>query len=715
MNPLSKPPMSSDSPRGSDFVSSQPGEAPVAAEVSRRAGRAIPAPRVRRLSMAPRKFERNPLRALWKRWRFHPSCSENRRASSTRTDAPWRGSARRRRIFLMLLVIAQTAVACWSLARTFPSPELDSLQIAIVVTFAILFSWISFSFWTSVAAFFILLRNAKVAHDSISAGADQPLRGRTAIVMPICNEDAGRCFAGIEAMYRSLRDIGDIDKLTFCVMSDTTIRECQFQEEASWAETCAAVSGFDKIHYRRRQVNIKRKSGNIADFLRRWSRNHDYMIVLDADSLMTGAALHRLARMMEAAPRAGIIQSLPTIVNCDSLFGRMQQFASRAYGRLFSVGLHLWQLGVRYYWAHNWIIRIDAFVKHCALARLPGRAPLGGEILSHDFVEAALMGRAGWEVWLALDLPGSYEESPPTLLDELQRDRRWCQGNLQHLRLLLGEGIKTGHRAILAMGVMAYVSALFWAGFLALNTLHLVYQSLVTPEYFSSRPSLFPVWPHWNPEWAIALASTTALLLFLPKFFSFLLIVKNKEAGHFGGAGALGASIFCEVILSTLLAPLRMWFHCKFLLLTLAARRIKCNAQQRTASATPWAQAARAHGVSTLIACGSIAAIGWFDPALFIWILPVAIPLLISIPLSVYSGSVSAGRASYRWGLFRIPEQAAPPDILDELRKVTENQKQKKPVSSPLPCAAPQGRRKNPPASKSARHATPETFQSLQP
>ncbi|HET7006860.1 MAG TPA: glucans biosynthesis glucosyltransferase MdoH [Candidatus Binatia bacterium] len=627
----------------------------------------IAMPRIARVSMAPRPLERNPLRVAWKKLRISRRAAGLDRGSSAKRLAPWHRVAIRRRTLLALLVIAQTIVASWSLVQTFPSPDFDYLQIVIVTTFVILFGWISFSFWSTIAGFWMLLRNRKMTYGPAEVREDRPLRGRTAIVMPICDEDVRRCFAGIEVMYRSLRKTGQGHKFTFFVLSDTGTPGRQIEEETAWAETCRAVNGFGRIYYRRRRVNIKRKSGNIADFLRRWSRNYDYMIVLDADSLMTGAAMLSLARMMEASPQVGIIQSTPTIVNGHSLFARMQQFASRAYGPLFSASLHFWQLGESYYWGHNAIIRIESFIKHCGLARLPGRPPLGGEILSHDFVEAALMGRAGLEVWLAPDLPGSYEESPPTLLDELKRDRRWCQGNLQHLRILFAEGIKSGHRAILAMGVMAYVSAFFWAGFLILNTIHVAYQSLVTPAYFSSQPSLFPIWPQWRPEWAIALASTTALLLFLPKLFSYLLILKKGEAKRFGGIATLGISIICEIILSTFLAPLRMWFHCKFVLLTLIGRPIKWTTQQRSASGTAWEEATRAHRVATLIAWGSLAAISWFDAALSVWILPVAIPLFLSIPLSVFSGSVSLGRLAY---LFRIPEEESPPSLLEELRTV---------------------------------------------
>jgi membrane glycosyltransferase len=632
----------------------------------------VPMPPLNRVSMAPRKLERNPLRRLWHKLSDRSSTKPG--VSRAGKPASWRRVAARRRTFLALLVVAQTAMASWSLARTFPFPELDALQVAIIVTFAILFSWLSFSFWCNVAGFFLLWRRAKPITGLTDANADHRLSGRTAILMPICDEEVSRCFAGIEVMYRSLAESEQSDKFDFYVLSDTATEERQIEEEIAWGKTCRAVNGFGRIFYRRRRINIKRKSGNIADFLRRWSRNYQYMIVLDADSLMTGATLVRLARMMEASPQVGIIQTTPTIVNRESLFARVQQFASRVYGPLFSASLHFWQLGESYYWGHNAIIRIEPFLKHCGLARLPGEAPLGGEILSHDFVEAALMGRAGLEVWLMLDSPGSYEESPPTLLDELKRDRRWCQGNLQHLRLLLADGIKAGHRAILAMGVMAYVSALFWACFLILNTIHLAALSLVPPEYFSAQPSLFPIWPQWHPEWAIALASTTALLLFIPKLLSFLLIARSGEANHFGGLAALAVSIVFEIVLSTLLAPVRMWFHSRFVFLTLVGRPIKWNAQQRTASGTRWRDAIGAHGVSTVVACAWMAAAWWVDLQAFVWLFPVMIPLLLSIPLSVYSGRVSFGRRTRRWRLFCIPEEENPPSLLENLRKVMEQQ-----------------------------------------
>jgi membrane glycosyltransferase len=490
--------------------------------------------------------------------------------------------------------------------------------------------------------------------------------------MPICNEDVERVFAGVEATYHSLAATGQLAHFDFFILSDTSDPEQEVKEELAWADLCRRAQGFGRIFYRHRRNNIKRKSGNIADFLRRWGRDYAYMVVLDADSIMTGRTLVRLARIMDHCPKAGIVQTAPTTVNRVSLYARLQQFASRVYGPMLTAGLRYWQLGESYYWGHNAILRIEPFVRYCGLRRLPGNPPLGGEILSHDFVEAALMGRADWEVWIVEDSSGSYEETPPSLLDELKRDRRWCQGNLQHLKLIFGDGLRAGHRAIFTMGVMAYASALFWFVFLLLSSMEAAAQAILPPVYFTSQPSLFPVWPQWRPEWAIALVSTTALLLFLPKFFSFLLIVKNRETRLFGGFIPLCLSIFFETVMSSLLAPVRMWFHSKFVVLTLLGRQIKWGSQQRSDNQIRWLEGVRAHGGATLFATLWIAVMWQLNPPFLWWLLPVAVPLLLSVPLSVYSSRVSLGLRLQRWRLLLIPEEIHPPEIVKNFQASLE-------------------------------------------
>jgi membrane glycosyltransferase len=564
-------------------------------------------------------------------------------------------------------------LATWQLARTFPYPQLSWLETAILATFSILFAWISFSFWTGMAGFLHLLRNKNiksVAGQNYSpAQLTRPPRSRTAVLVPICNEEVERVFAGVEATYRSLEATGKIDKFDFYLLSDSSDPEKQIEEEVAWARMCQRIGGFGKLFYRHRRVNIKRKSGNVADFVRRWGANYEYMVVFDADSVMEGDTLVLLANMMDLHPGVGILQTTPTIVNRESLFARVQQFASRAYGPVFAAGLRFWQGGESYYWGHNAIIRIAPFAKYCGLARLPGRPPLGGEILSHDFVEAALMGRAGWEVWI-VDLPGSFEESPPTILDELKRDRRWCQGNLQHLRLLCADGFRFGHRAIMAMGIMAYASAFFWAVFLILSTAELVVEALVPPVYFSNEPTLFPVWPQWHPEIALTLLGTTAVMLFLAKCLSFFLIVIRREAQEYGGFLRLACSVVLEILLSMMLAPIRMWFHSKYVWLTLLGREIKWGAQRRDGVETSWSEALRQHGVLTLVGIGWTVGLFQLNPLLAGWLLPVTVPMSLSIPISVFTSKVRLGAVLRRWGLLLIPEESAPPEVIRDLRRL---------------------------------------------
>jgi membrane glycosyltransferase len=576
---------------------------------------------------------------------------------------------------LTLLVLAQTALATWSLTRTFPYPSLNGLEIATLGIFAVLWAWISLGFWTAVAGFCVQWRHAprlSVAEVEGHGDDGRSLCSRTAILVPICNEDVSRVFAGVEATYQSLAATGQLPAFDFYVLSDTRDGEKKIEEQLAWADTCRAVDGFGRIFYRHRRNNIKRKSGNIADFLRRWGRNYEYMVVFDADSVMAGTTLVRLVRLMDARPGAGIVQTIPAMANRETLFARVQQFSSRVHGPMLAAGLHFWLLGESYYWGHNAILRCEPFMKHCGLSRLPGKPPLGGEILSHDFVEGALMGRAGWEVSIAWDVGGSYEETPPTLLDELKRDRRWCQGNLQHLRLLLGDRIRTGHRAIMCIGVMAYASALLWAAFLVLSTLGVAEKWLFPPVYFSSRPSLFPVWPQWNPELAMALLSTTAVLLFLPKFLSVLLIVRSRRAALFGSLTRLCTSVVLEILFSTLLAPVRMWFHSKFVLLTFMRRQITWGTQCRDDNETGWRDAIRRHGPSTVAALAGLVGGPLLNLYLVWWLLPVAVALLLSVPLSVYSSRVSLGRALRRWRLFLIPEETDPPEIMQRLRTALE-------------------------------------------
>ena len=578
----------------------------------------------------------------------------------------WSETATRRRIVLLMLILGQTWLACDFMVRgVLPYHAQQPLELAILCVFAILFAWISAGFWTALAGFATL----SIGRDRFAItrtirpearASDIPAVARTAVVMPICNEDVARVFAGLRATYESLAATGAGDRFDFFILSDSTDPDTRVDEHAAWFELCRAVNGFGRVFYRWRKHRIKRKSGNIGDFCRRWGRNYRYMVVLDADSVMSGECLTQLVLLAEANPGTGIIQTVPHAAGRDTFYARVQQFASAAYGPVFTAGLHYWQLGESHYWGHNAIIRVAPFMKHCALGRLRGRGALSGEILSHDFVEAALMRRAGWSVWIAYDLPGSYEEMPPNLLDELARDHRWCQGNLKNMRLFAMKGLNPAHRAMFVTGVMAYLSAPLWLASLILATGFIAEQTLSLPQYFFRPFQFLPVWPEWRPERAVMLFSATALLLFLPKILASLLV----DASGCGGRVRLATSVLVECALSVLLAPVRMLFHAQFVVASLLGRTVRWQSPKRADAPTGWANALRRHGLHTILGVAWIAFVWWLDARYLPWLLPVVGALILSIPLSVCTSHAGAGKALRRHGLFLIPEERRPPPVL---------------------------------------------------
>ena len=604
----------------------------------------------------------------------------------------WERAAGRRRLILLSLVLAPTIVASGFMARVLPHKGASTLELLLVLFFAALYAWISIGFWTNVAGFFTLLRRCDrfvMPPEGRNGRMDVSDEARTAILIPVCNEPVDRIFAGIYAIYRSVEQTGRLNLFDLFILSDTNNPDKWVEEEAAWHELREATGEHNRIIYRNRRVNIKRKSGNIADFCRRWGYNYRYMIVFDADSVMSGPTLLRMVAAMEEGPTIGILQTAPRAIGAKTLFGRLQQFASHLYGPMFSAGLHFWQLGDAQYWGHNAIIRVEPFIRHCGLPILSGKPPLGGEILSHDFVEAALMRRAGWGVWLAYGLGGSYEELPSNLLEELKRDRRWCQGNMQHLRLLFTKGLFPVHRALFLAGAMAYVSGLLWFLFLVMSTAEAIYESIVPPVYFPDRHVLFPHWPVWNPGWAITLGISTAILLFLPKALGvFIISAKQKRAKEFGGVIRLSMSAASEAFLSTLLAPIRMIFHSKFVFVILGGREVGWNPQQRAAQDTSWFEALRFHGTGMALGLVWSLAVLMTNSSFFWWLTPILFALILSVPLSVWSSRSTVGRRFHDSGLFLTPEEIDPPRELSWIESYLDHYRAS---SSFLPLGKEQG------------------------
>lgn len=641
-----------------------------------------------RASMAPTPWNLNPFRQIYKALANLAEGRGSRGLAKRGDEAPpqapaakvqgegpfatrWRWTATFRRLLLVTLIVAQTVGATYLMSAVMPYKGRHWLELTSLGLYAVLFAWISAGFWTAVFGFWVLLTKRDKYAISRTASPDMPLKpGRnTAILIPICNEDVTRVFAGIRATYDSVARAGLRDAFDFYVLSDSGKADARAAEVAAWMALCRAVDGFGRIFYRRRIHRIKKKSGNVADWCRRWGSKYQHMVILDADSVMSGECLKRLVQLMEANPTAGIIQTAPRAAGRETLYSRIQQFATRVYGPLFTAGLHFWQLGESHYWGHNAIIRVAPFMQHCALGRLPGRGGLAGEILSHDFVEAALMRRAGWAVWIAYDLDGSYEEMPPTLLDELKRDQRWCQGNLQNFKLFFTSGLHPAHRAVFMTGVMAYLSAPLWFISLALSTALLGIFMMAEPQYFTQPYQLFPTWPEWHPEWAIRLFAGTMTLLFLPKILSvLLLIVQHKVARPFGGRLRLAASLLMEMLFSALLAPIRMLFHTQYVTSALLGIAVQWKSPPREDAATPWSQALARHGGGMVLGLAWLGLVYYLNPTFLWWLLPVAGSLIIAIPLSVWSSRSSIGRWMREHRFFLIPEESIAPRELRWLK-----------------------------------------------
>jgi membrane glycosyltransferase len=566
----------------------------------------------------------------------------------------WQRAARTRRRVLLLLVLASTGLAATVLAHSQPvldHPVWQGLQLAL---FSLLFAWVSAGFFTAVMGFLVLLRGDPHALSAATAGdAPLPAGGRTAIIMPICHEDVATVFAGLRATIESLARSRALHHFDVFVLSDSNDPATIAAERRAYADLCSLVGPGARVHYRVRKVRRKRKAGNVADFCRRFGRAYKYMVVMDADSVMSGDCLQTLVRLMERHPDAGILQTAPQAIGHATLHARAQQFASRVTGNLFTAGMQYWQLGEAHYWGHNAIIRVEPFMSHCGLARLPGRGALAGEILSHDFVEAALMRRAGYHVWLVPDLAGSYEQQPPHLLAELQRDRRWCQGNLQNARLVTEPGLHAVHRGMLVTGAMAYVSAPLW----------LAYVVLGAALWLIGGNAMF------TPEGSLALGipelwAGTLAMLALPRLLGVTAVLMRREASRHGGGVRLVQSAMLEAGLSMLLAPLRMVAHSVFVLGAVTGWKLEWKSPPREADDVRWGEAARRFAPASLVAAGLGAALATTGSSALLWLLPVGVPIVLAVPFAVLTGSQRLGERVRAARLLMVPEECSSPTVL---------------------------------------------------
>ena len=561
------------------------------------------------------------------------------------------------RFILVSITVGVTVYGVFQMLQVVRFASMTVLQGTMIFFFAVSLGWIAFAAGSVLAA----------ASKQRDAAPPELLPGQsaTALVMPIYNEDPTRTTTALQAMAEALGQLGANHWFEIVILSDSTNADAWIRETLSVDRLRASLQEVMPVWYRRRWQNIARKSGNVEDFVTRWGGRYEHMIVLDADSLIDAPTLKTLVQMMQADPNLGILQTAPQLIGARSFFGRLQQFAACVYGPVITHGLAAWSGDSGNYWGHNAIIRVAAFAHNCGLPKLKGRKPFGGFVLSHDFVEAALMRRAGWKVRMATDCGGSWEESPPSLIDIAIRDRRWAQGNLQHLKIIGASGLSFFSRMHLGVGIMSYLSSPLWLIMIGIGFALAVQSHLIRPEYFSHDFQLFPTWPRFDVELMMTLFWFSMAVLFIPKVLGLIRALLSRRIRR-GGGGVIGvtASFFLEAVLSALYAPILMMIQSRHVFEVFMGRDSGWKPQRRDSGSTSWGDAWHFHRRHMLLSCVTAVIVWFLSPSLLAWVSPALLGLFLAVPLSRLSGSEKLGRALGRVGLLRTPEEMNKPPLV---------------------------------------------------
>ncbi|MDR0184755.1 glucans biosynthesis glucosyltransferase MdoH [Lysobacter arvi] len=559
-----------------------------------------------------------------------------------------------------------TLIATYQIWWVLRGGGIDVLEGILLVLFVGLFAWIAQAFVGSLAGFVLIVGGHRARLGLDSATPLPELGTRTALLMPTYNEDPERLLAGLEAIHESLQATGRIHQFDFYVLSDTTRPAIQAHEERAFRKLRERTGGHANLFYRHRKDNRERKAGNVAEWVRRFGGAYPQMLILDADSLMTGDTIVRLVGAMERNPDVALVQTLPMIVNGNTLFARMQQFAGRVYGPVIAHGIAWWHGAESNYWGHNAIIRTRAFAEQGGLPELRGPKPFRGTVLSHDFVEAALLRRGGWALHMVPNLGGSYEEGPPSLTDMLVRDRRWCQGNLQHSAVLPARGLHWVSRWHLMMGIGHYFTSPMWAMLMLVGlAIPLVNAGLGSDTFFLPGFSPSAYWREQDPERFLWVFILTMSVLLAPKFMGWLTLFFDRETRRgCGGIVRSFLSMLLETLLAALMAPVTMYVQSRGVAEVLAGKDSGWDAQRRDDGTLPLSGLVRSYGGVTLL--GVIAGVGaWLiSPSLAAWMAPVILGLLLSIPIVAFTSARGPGLFLRRLKIFSIPEEHTPPAVL---------------------------------------------------
>ena len=557
---------------------------------------------------------------------------------------------RRREIVLTLNVVTWLALLAWA-ASILEAGGWTALDGLLLIAVIIATPWPVLGFWNAVIG--LWLRHGR--QDGINAAAPflnggksaLPVTTSIAVLMTQRNEDPARAIARLRVVKASLDATGHGAVFSYFILSDTNRPDVAAREERAVGRWRASDKDRARIVYRRRASNAGFKAGNLRDFCKTHGRDFELMLPLDADSLMTGDAILELARIMQTHPEIGILQSLVVGSPSRSAFARIFQFGMRHGMRAYTMGQAWWVGDCGPFWGHNALVRIKPYLQACELPLLAGKPPLGGPVLSHDQVEATLMRRAGYEVRVMPVENGSFEDNPPDALEFVRRDVRWCQGNMQYLKLLGMPGLMRIGRFQLLWAVLMFVGVPAWTLMIgALPFLALDAQAI--PEFPAAS--------------AKALYAAFLLMYLAPKLAGLIdAMLTPGEVNRFGGPLRFTASAAIEIVFSFLQGAVSTIHTSIFMVGLLFGRSIVWSGQQRDARGVSWRSASEALWPQLLfgtVVCGALLAI---SPAVLLWSLPLTAGYLLAIPFTVLTADPRAGAFLARHGLAAIPEDFAPP------------------------------------------------------
>jgi membrane glycosyltransferase len=568
---------------------------------------------------------------------------------------------RRRRQIMVGLNVITYVLLLWGISRVLAAGGWTLVDMVLLVAFAIGSPWTVLGFWNAVVGLWLLhgARNpiGKVAPFAGAADADTPLETRTAILMTLRNEDPARAFLRLRTVKDSVDATGQGKQFAYFILSDTNNPAVAEAEEAAAEDWRQTLPDPDQVIYRRRTVNTGYKAGNLRDFCERWGNEYELMLPLDADSLMSGEAIVRLVRIMQAHPQLGILQSLVVGMPSSSAFARIFQFGMRHGMRSYTMGQAWWVGDCGPFWGHNAMVRIKPFAEQCHLPILPGKPPLGGHVLSHDQVEATLMRRAGYEVRVLPEERGSWEENPPTMLEFIQRDVRWCQGNMQYIKLLDLPGLLPMSRFQLVWAILMFLGIPAWTLMIGLLPVA-AWEARAIEDY----PTSLAVW----------LYIAFFVMYLSPKIAGLLdAVLTRGGVARYGGWLRFTASAAIELVFSFLQGAVSTIRTSIFMIGLIFGKSVTWSGQSRDSHGISWSTAFSALWPQVLfgvIVCGALAVI---SPTVLLWSLPLTAGYLLAVPFGVITANPALGKAMQKMGLCGIPEDFDPPKEVRAVQQVS--------------------------------------------